>query len=80
LEPAGIETCGALLLDKCHLSLYEPEMILGFRHRGLKKLFERDDPRGLPPLYADKIRRVLLALDTAGDYKALDLPDSAFIR
>ena len=49
-------------------------MILRFRHRGLKKLFEHDDPRGLPRPYIEKIQRVLLALDTVSEPAALDLP------
>jgi proteic killer suppression protein len=56
------------------LSLYRNSDDFGLPDRGLKKLFERDDPRGLPPPYVDKIKRVLLALDTAGEYKVLDLP------
>jgi proteic killer suppression protein len=36
-----------------------------FRHRGLKRLFEDDDPRGVPASQARKLADVLAALDTA---------------
>jgi proteic killer suppression protein len=36
-----------------------------FRHRGLKRLFEDDDPRGVPAGQARKLADVLAALDTA---------------
>jgi len=49
-------------------------MIRRFRHRGLKRLFEDDDARGLPAQHADKIRRVLARLSNAKEPKHLDLP------
>jgi proteic killer suppression protein len=36
-----------------------------FRHRGLKRLFEDDDPRGVPAGQVRKLADVLAALDTA---------------
>lgn len=36
-----------------------------FRHRGLKRLFDHDDPRGVPADQVEKIADVLAALDTA---------------
>ena len=36
-----------------------------FRHKGLKRLFEDDDRRGVPAGQAQKIADVLAALDTA---------------
>ena len=40
-------------------------MIVGFRHRGLKRLFERDDPSGIRPDLLDKVRTILAQLDEA---------------
>ena len=40
-------------------------MIVGFKHRGLKRLHEADDRRRLPPDMVDRIRLILFALDTA---------------
>ena len=39
----------------------------GFRHKGLQRLYEDDDARGLPPAMADKLGKLLLALETAQD-------------
>ena len=40
-------------------------MIVGFRHKGLKRLFERDDARGIRPDLLDKVRTILNQLDQA---------------
>ena len=40
-------------------------MIGSFKHRGLKRFFERDDPRRLPPDMKEKIRLILGELNTA---------------
>jgi toxin HigB-1 len=39
--------------------------IRSFRHRGLKRLFEDDDRRGVPAGQVEKIADVLAALDAA---------------
>ncbi len=41
--------------------------IRSVRHKGLKRLFEHDDPRGVPGDQAQKISDVLAVLDTAGE-------------
>ncbi len=40
-------------------------MIVGFRHRGLKRLFEEDDGREIRPDLRDKVRTILNQLDEA---------------
>jgi proteic killer suppression protein len=35
-----------------------------FRHKGLRQLHD-DDPKGVPPAMADKLRKLLFALETA---------------
>jgi toxin HigB-1 len=40
-------------------------MIISFKHRGLKSLFEEDDPRKLPPDMVDRIRSILARLHQA---------------
>lgn len=45
------------------------DMIESIAHKGLKRLWEKDDPSKLPAEQVDKIRRILEALDTA---KTLD--------
>ena len=49
-------------------------MIRSFRHRGLRRLYERDDPRRIA---ADQLARITLALadlDAAGYPSDLDVP------
>ena len=36
-----------------------------FRHKGLKRLYVRDDARGIPSEMVDKLRKLLFALETA---------------
>jgi toxin HigB-1 len=40
-------------------------MIVGFRHKGLKQLFERDESKGIRSDLVDKIRTILAQLDEA---------------
>ena len=40
-------------------------MIRSFRHRGLKRFFEEDDPRKLAPDMVDRIRAILARLHQA---------------
>ncbi len=49
-------------------------MIKKIRHRGLKRLYERDDATGLNPSHAARLRRILTALDAAQRPSDMDLP------
>ena len=49
-------------------------MIKGFRHRGLKRLFERDDRSGIRPDLMDTVQEILTVLDDATTTQALNLP------
>jgi toxin HigB-1 len=49
-------------------------VIRRFRHRGLRRLFEDDDRRGLNPEHADKIARVLAQLNHSRRPGDMDLP------
>jgi proteic killer suppression protein len=49
-------------------------MIKTIKHRGLRRLYEDDDSSGVLSQHVGKIRRILLALDQAGEIRALDLP------
>jgi proteic killer suppression protein len=40
-------------------------MIVSFKHRGLQRLFEEEDPRKLPPDLVDRIRAILARLHQA---------------
>lgn len=49
-------------------------MICSFRHKGLRKLFEDDDARGVATEHADKLRRILARLHAARTVADMDLP------
>jgi len=45
--------------------------IRSFAHKGLKRLYEEDDARGIDSATADKLRKMLLFLDEMEDAKEL---------
>jgi toxin HigB-1 len=49
-------------------------MIRSFKHRGLKRFYERDDHSGIRPDFADTIQEILTVLDEAATPRELDLP------
>lgn len=48
-------------------------MIGGFRHRGLRRLYEDDDARGVSGEHVARLRLILAALDAAERVEDLDL-------
>ena len=49
-------------------------MILSFRHKGLRMLFENGDRRKVPADNVDRIERILARLDAASQANDMDLP------
>jgi proteic killer suppression protein len=49
-------------------------MIKTIRHKGLKRLFEQDDPSGVNAEYTDKLRDILATLHAAPTVIHMDLP------
>jgi len=49
-------------------------MIRSIRHKGLKRLYEDDDPRGVIAEHAEKLRDILVRLDAARAVANMDLP------
>ena len=49
-------------------------MIKSFKNRALKRLFERDMSAGIPPELRNKIKKILLFLDSMDDPKGVNLP------
>ena len=49
-------------------------MVRSIRHKGLKRLYEEDDPRGVTREHAEKLRDILVRLDAAGMIGDMDLP------
>ena len=42
-------------------------LIKSFQHKGLKRLYDNDDPKGLPAQSVRKIKAILAALESAAD-------------
>jgi len=49
-------------------------MIRSFKHRGLKRLYERDDRGGIRPDLRDTVQEILTLLDDAMTVQELNLP------
>ena len=49
-------------------------MITTISHKGLKRLFGQDDPSGVNPEHADKLRDILATLHAAPTVAHMDLP------
>ncbi|MDQ6705218.1 MAG: type II toxin-antitoxin system RelE/ParE family toxin [Acidobacteriota bacterium] len=49
-------------------------MIRTIRHKGLKRLFEQDDPSGVNPEHVAKLQNILATLNSAPTVAHMDLP------
>jgi toxin HigB-1 len=49
-------------------------MIERFRHKGLRRLFEDDNAKGVNPDHVRKMKQILAVLHAAQTIEALDLP------
>jgi proteic killer suppression protein len=49
-------------------------MIKSFRHRGLKRYYEKDDPRYLPPALIGRIGKILGLMEGADSLDGINLP------
>ena len=49
-------------------------MIRSLKHRGLKRLFERDDRSGIRPDLVDTVQEILTVLDDAATPQEMNLP------
>ena len=49
-------------------------MIRSFKHRGLKRLYEREDRSGIRPDLLETVERILSVLDNAVTPQALNIP------
>ena len=49
-------------------------MIQSFRHKGLKRLFEDGDRKGIRPDLLDRVENVLFVLNRAATPEQMDLP------
>jgi proteic killer suppression protein len=65
---------GNRLLDLCYVTHYDKDVIRSIRHKGLKRLHEEDDPRGVIREHTAKLRDILARLDAASEAADMDLP------
>ena len=49
-------------------------MIRSFRHKGLQRLYEQDDHRGVAAEHAEKLRDILARLDASVTVRDMELP------
>ena len=49
-------------------------MIKSFKHKGLKKLYERGDKSGINPNHLRKVERIIAHLDTAKTIQHMCIP------
>jgi len=49
-------------------------VIRSIRHKGLRRLYQDDDPGGVDPDHANKLRNILARLDGARSVADMDLP------
>jgi len=49
-------------------------VIRSIRHKGLKRLYEHDDPRGVVSQHAEKLRDILVRLDASVTVADMDIP------
>ena len=49
-------------------------MILNFRHRGLRQLYEKDDSRGVNPEHTGKLKNILARLEVAESPADMNFP------
>ena len=61
-------------VDTCTSTRYNKPIIRSFRHRGLRRLYERDDPSRISADQLDRITLALADLDIASKPGDLDLP------
>jgi len=61
-------------IDMRYVTRYSTGMIRSIRHKGLKRLHEDDDSRGVIREHAEKLRDILARLDAAGTIADMDVP------
>ena len=68
------DVAAATAVDMRYVTHYSIGMIRSIRHKGLKRLYEDDDSRGVMSEHAVKLRDILARLDAAGAIADMDVP------
>lgn len=63
-----------MLVASCSESRYTVDVIMGFRHKGLEGFYRTGSKRGINAAHADKLSRILGALDVAQIPQDLAIP------
>ena len=61
-------------VDNCQVTPYASTVIVSFRHRGLKALYDGRTQRRVAPEHVRKLRRILALLDLSKSSRDMDLP------
>ena len=64
----------ARAIVNCQATLYTWNVILSFKHRGLKALYEGRRANRLNPEHVPRLRRVLAVLDQSTGWEGMDVP------
>lgn len=62
------------MFDKCRLTHYIARMIMSFRHRGLRRLYQRGGPSRIHPDLQERVEVILAQLDVATSPEAMRMP------
>ncbi len=62
------------MLDLRYVTHYDKNVIRSIRYKGLKRLHEEDDPRGVMREHTAKLRDILARRDAASTAADMDLP------
>src|SRR5258706_10329757 len=70
---AGRHVFGGVRVDMRYVTRYAWLVIRSIRHKGLRRLYESDEPRGVIAEHAEKLRDILARLDAARDIGDMDV-------
>lgn len=72
--PAVDERSAALKVARCHARHYACAVILRFRHKGLERLFTKNEAKGVQGQQAPRLLRLLDLLDAASVPADMEVP------
>ena len=73
-RPDGCHRIRHKILVAYRATRYHGDMIVSFRHKGLRKYFESGSLAGIQPAHANRLKMQLAALDTAQTIEDMDIP------
>lgn len=72
--PAYLSLDRPVSIDTRNVTRYAKFVIRSIRHKGLKRLYEVDEARGVSSDHVDKLRDILARLDAASEISDMNLP------